>query len=352
MKRPASLASTISIDNAEGIATQPVKRRRTIGNKWTVFDPPTLPYLYLKEKTSAVVLNDSPQEIANRIVATAKGINCIGEYDDVRAQATLSVNGAEFGIQLFKVTEKTNACIIVEMHRIHGSPIIFHTVARNIIAACKNVTVTDKPRKNIRRTLDSREDNLARESELFPRSMETVTGLLQKDRVDAKLLGMESLQLLTSPRSSSDAMVSFASDVLLTADSSFMTIRMAIITIISKRYLESELEQKYHNKMRICALNALSNALDAVTSIEEDSLDNNMLSQLLTELSHAESSPHEAYLASKCLKFALAMSIPLRDRAVQMGALNTVMQSKRVGHQTNHLLGSVADDILQILEKS
>lgn len=84
MKRPASLASTISIDNAEGIATQPVKRRRTIGNKWTVFDPPTLPYLYLKEKTSAVVLNDSPQEIANRIVATAKGINCIGEYDDVR----------------------------------------------------------------------------------------------------------------------------------------------------------------------------------------------------------------------------------------------------------------------------
>lgn len=85
MKRPASLASTISVDNAEGIATQPIKRRRIrISSKWTVIDPPTLPYLYLKEKTSAVIFNDSPQEIANRIVATAIGVNCIGEYDDVR----------------------------------------------------------------------------------------------------------------------------------------------------------------------------------------------------------------------------------------------------------------------------
>lgn len=238
------------------------------------------------------------------------------------------------------------------MHRIHGSPIIFHTIARNLLAACKNVTVTNTPRKSTRRTLDSREDNRARESELFPRTMETVIGLLQKDRVDAKLLGMESLQLLTSPRTSSDTMVSFASDILLNADSSFMTVRNAIMTIISQRYLESELEQKYHSKMRICALTALSNALDAVTSIEEDSLDNHMLSQLLTELSHAESSPHEAYLASKCLKFALTMSIPLRGSAIQMGALNTVMQSKRVGQRTNHLLGSVADDIIQLLEKN
>ncbi len=83
MKRPANLASTISIDNAEGIATIPLKRRKLVANStWMVDDPPELPYLYLKEKTSVVVFNDSPQLIANRIVSAAKGMNIVGKYQD------------------------------------------------------------------------------------------------------------------------------------------------------------------------------------------------------------------------------------------------------------------------------
>ena len=84
MKRPIlALAATLSIDNnEEGITPIPPKRRRlSISSNWIVNELPEMPYLYLKEKTSVVVLNDSPQNIANRIVESAKGMHCIGEYD-------------------------------------------------------------------------------------------------------------------------------------------------------------------------------------------------------------------------------------------------------------------------------
>ena len=85
MKRP-NLASTLSIDhNEEDISPLPAKRRRIriVDVQWTVtvHEVPKMPYLYLKEKTSVVVLNDSPQLIANRIVESAKAMNCVGEYN-------------------------------------------------------------------------------------------------------------------------------------------------------------------------------------------------------------------------------------------------------------------------------
>jgi hypothetical protein len=82
MKR-SILASTLSMDNnQEGVSLLSSKRRRlNIGSSWMVKELPEMPYLYLKEKTSVVVLNDSPQHIANRIVESAKAMNCIGEYN-------------------------------------------------------------------------------------------------------------------------------------------------------------------------------------------------------------------------------------------------------------------------------
>jgi len=83
MKRPCNitLASLLTVEE-ENEPKYTKKRRMTIGNKWEVKDLPEMPYLYLKEKTSVVVLNDGAQNIANRIVKAAKDINCIGEYDD------------------------------------------------------------------------------------------------------------------------------------------------------------------------------------------------------------------------------------------------------------------------------
>jgi hypothetical protein len=393
MKRP-NLASTLSIDNnEEDISPLPAKRRRIriVDVQWTVtvHEVPKMPYLYLKEKTSVVVLNDSPQLIANRIVESAKAMNCVGEYNSSTAKATLTVDDTEFQIQLFKVTEKTNECIIVEMHRLNGSSIVFHTVARSILSASKrtnevnaNVNVNgndtrgdNSPRSTMRSPSSGKREgstssssrNEQKESDLFTCTMEIVDSLLKKDRVDANLLGMESLQLLTNPRASSDAMVAYASNVVITGGSGhFMDVKDALMALICNNDATTTMdgerrddgvEDPYMRKMRLMAFTALSNALEAMASDdsfqqsvmdEEWTRDDGVLASLLAEMNNAKASPQEAHLAAKCLLTVLENSVGMRTIAVELGASSAVLKTQSVGG-AYHLLSGVSGGLLQIL---
>lgn len=83
-----SLSSILSIDNhfdetdQENIGNFTTKRRKlNVDSKWELKDLPELPFLYLKEKTSVVVLNANPQDIATRIVDCAKSLSAYGHYN-------------------------------------------------------------------------------------------------------------------------------------------------------------------------------------------------------------------------------------------------------------------------------
>jgi len=79
-KRPLNLASSLSLDNnCTDIDPLPTKRRKvSVDSSWDLKEVPELPYLYLKEKTSVVVMNENPQDIATRIVHCAKGLSIYG----------------------------------------------------------------------------------------------------------------------------------------------------------------------------------------------------------------------------------------------------------------------------------
>ena len=90
-----SLASILSIDNhndetsQESFQTSSNKRRRlNVDSKWELKDLPELPFLYLKEKTSVVVLNANPQDIATRIVDCAKSLSAYGQYNGEKVSFT------------------------------------------------------------------------------------------------------------------------------------------------------------------------------------------------------------------------------------------------------------------------
>lgn len=55
--------------------------QRPIDAKWTLKEVPELPFLYLKEKTSVVVINEDPQDVASRVVECAKEVGAFGEYN-------------------------------------------------------------------------------------------------------------------------------------------------------------------------------------------------------------------------------------------------------------------------------
>ncbi len=185
--------------------------------------------------------------------------------------------------------------------------------------------------------------------------MEIVSGLLSKDRIDAKVLGMESLQLLTSTQSSSDAMVSFASNVVL-CGGDFGYVREAISSFIAERFSdpENDIEQKYHDKLRVYSFLVLSNALEAVSSIgvsvEQDWIDDGLLTQLLNELKFADTSPHEAHLAGKCLVSALGKSVTLRENAAKLGASKIALQIQGTERDAQHLIDNISTSLLQLLE--
>jgi hypothetical protein len=96
IQKKRSLASSLSIDNchipssssssSSSLSSSPplLKRRKlnkTCNSNWKLQDLPELPFLYLKEKTSVVVLNENPQLIASRIVDCATSLNVYGQYD-------------------------------------------------------------------------------------------------------------------------------------------------------------------------------------------------------------------------------------------------------------------------------
>ena len=283
------------------------------------------------------------------------------------------MDNTEFCIQLFKVrvTEKKNECIIVEMFRISGSSIVFHTAARTLLSASKqisassnNMTCPFRSSGNSPRSITcSREGSSekVKESDLFACTMEVIDSLLKKDRIDANLLGMESLQLLTSTRSSSDAMVAYASNVV-TNGCDFMNVKDTVFSLIFNKGTDeiegaNDVEDKYHRKMRACALTTLSNALSVISSDEsfqefsqedEWSRDDDLLAVLLKELDKANTCPHEGHLAAKSLITMMENSTKIRTAAIGLNGPSSVMKMKDA-LIVYPLLKGVSDTLLQIL---
>lgn len=297
-----------------------------------------------------------------------------------QAKAILSVDNTEFYIQLFKVrvtekNQKTNACIIVEMQRLSGSALVFHKVARNILSASKNANVETissaeaprTPSSTKRYAKSNREgsnNSSVKESDLFERTMEIVDCLLKKDRVDANLLGLESLQLLTNPKSSSDAMVAYASKIALMG-CDFMDVKMSLFAIIADHDMhegepleDDSVEAKYCNKIHTCALTILANSLNAMTGpvdFEEQFLfddewagEDGFLSVLLNEMDGAKDKPHDAYLAALSVEYIVKNSLRMKSKVAELGAVRIILDAHTVG-KGYPLLSKVSTSLLETL---
>ena len=286
----------------------------------------------------------------------------------------------KLSIQLFKVTEKANDCVIVEIQRTNGSSIQFHKIARALleVAKKKKETATTTPSSIKTNTIKNEHPTLKQSHqnrEVFTCTLEMVNALLKKDRVDANLLGMQSLLLLTSQKSTSDAMVQFISKVVITGEE-FSDIKDTIISLIAKYTTDGGIcptnivEEEYYQKMRVCALSILSNALrnlfiyqrsdddndkkdkldiDHILSPDDWLGDHGLLTLLLGELKNANTNPNEAYLAARSLEVVLRKSLKMRNHATSLDVYTIVSKSFDIGHKSYTLLESVSDSILQLL---
>jgi hypothetical protein len=432
LRKPTSLARTKNYPSAPQRAT----REENVINK-EMFIKPSIPFqqtatatvsnwivnndnlrrvpnYYPLEKSSRFVSDTTATEIANRISESCRIMSVQALYNGDQATASLrTAEHVDIEISLWQGEAPTYPnCVIVEAQRRKGDAVVFHKYCRFLLDAAQGDfdtrTFARKEQYEYKfnhvanEILEEKESSSSgpsdRENSLF--ALEIASGLLKKDRMDARQLGMESLCLLTDlSRTGLDTAV-LASKVVLMGtieDDNYddnelipeeLGIREAILSLIQFGRLgeggefssyDSDDEdgfthpdeERHNNLLHNLALAVLSNALEVLqihsakivskkskasltnTFIDEsnDVSNKDLLRTLLGDLEQAKDKPHDARLSAKCLKCLFQASQKARRKARNLNAKEIVITALDVGRRTHVKLEEETEKVMTALQK-
>ncbi len=258
------------------------------------------------------MIEDEPvAAIAARLSECLRALSVQASYDNHAATASLlTAENVEMHLSLWTklaTPQNPSVGVVVELQRRKGDSIAFHRYSRSILdAAVGDLDFDDLPydlledsmySKKVQRLLSmelKNEHNQEHENAVI--AIEIAHGLLMKDRMDARQLGLESLCLLTDPRKTGYITAVLTSHVVLlgstcgveipgvdAADSSilmeegpFQEIREAILSLVQfsrigddddeadKDDMISSPESDHMTLLHNLALAVLANALDVI----------------------------------------------------------------------------------------
>lgn len=381
-----------------------------------------VPAFYPLERSSRFV-EDELTTVVGRVSEANRLLSVHAVYCNETATASLLTSeNVEMHLSLWKTSGKQEG-IVIEIQRRKGDSITFHRYARYILdAAVGELDIQDHFEKNgedidvvysknVNRLLSLESPNdLETETENAIIAVEIAHGLLMKDRMDARQLGLESLCLLTDPKKTGVTTALIASRVVLLGtaqdiesnnsspeeglmcdEAPFQEIRQAILSLIQFRRIgdadefdeteESSEEEEHITILHNLALAVLANALDVIEneailmegesplssapeevrgnrsrmnsseSISERFLedDRQIMKTLISELGKAGMKPHNACLSAKCLGSLCRASNKARGRAKELGAKTVVQTALDVGTRTHLKLERECDKVLTSL---
>lgn len=201
-------------------------------DKLSVWIPTKLrpvPAFYPLEKSSRLV-DDDLSNVTTRISECLRLLSVQAIYNNETATAALMTGeNVEMHLSLWKTSGgKFPEGIVVELQRRKGCSITFHRYSRHILDAAMGdfdfEKYSNKAGEGIERAYSRMVERLlSRDSGKTPESeyenaiiaVEIAHGLLMKDRMDARQLGLESLCLLTDPQKTGVTTAVIASRVVL-----------------------------------------------------------------------------------------------------------------------------------------
>ena len=434
--RPMSLAgptSTISdvIDKASffASASAPVAKAAQTEDQRCNWEPTQLrpvPAFYPLERSSRFV-EDELSVVAARLSEANRVLSVHAVYNNENATASLlTAENVEMHLSLWKTgggPKMHPEGIVVELQRRKGDSIPFHRYSRYLLDAAvgdfdskehvdNGGEIDVVYSKKVQRMLNleaARQTATEQENAII--AIEIAHGLLMKDRMDARQLGLESLCLLTDPKKTGVTTAIIASrvvllgtaqgleteqdDNLLFDEAPFQEIRESILSLIQLKRIgnsddfddEVHSEEEEHNKvLHNLALAVLANALDvieneesllendernpeftrkrsstsgSVTSICESFLndacemhDDEILKTLIRELGSADQKPHDACLSAKCIGSLCRASEEARKRAKELGAKTVVQTALDVGTRTHLRLETECEKLTKVLQRT
>jgi hypothetical protein len=429
--RPTSLAGPSLARNSDVIDknsyfSASVKKEKPsaedVQSNWSPTALRPVPAFYPLERSTRLV-EDALEDVVARVSEANRVLSVHAVYCDETATASLlTAENVEMQLSLWKTGgPKQPEGIAVELQRRKGDSIAFHRYSRYILDAAvgdfdsvEHVEIHGAEldvvySKKVQRMLSldlPKEDSSELENAIV--AIEIAHGLLMKDRMDARQLGLESLCLLTDPNKTGTGTALIASRVVLLGTSQdpdadedddvlydegpFQEIRQTILSLVQFRRIgdaegfeegvaveEDEHTTVLHN----LALAVLANALDVIGSeeqfdetpedvskpaardrlgsassvcdsfleeAEEVSGNKEILKTLISELGKAGDKPHNACLSAKCIGSLCRASEKARRRAKELGAKTVVQTALEVGTRTHLKLERECQKAMTILQ--
>lgn len=369
-----------------------------------------VPAFYPLERSSRVV-DDELSEIVARVSEANRVLSIHAIYCNETATASLlTAENVEMQMSLWKTT----GGIAVELQRRKGDSIAFHRYSRYLLDAVVGDFDPEEHveqygeqldviySKKIQRllSLDSGKES-TNEVENAVIAIEIAHGLLMKDRMDARQLGLESLCLLTDPNKTGMTTAVITSRVILLGtaqdlgldqgddlmfdEAPFQEIRQTILSLIQLRRIGEvdefdaamTEEEEHITILHNLALAVLANALDVIEKEDKDdedltrrprdrtaseticenflhdatevSGDKEIIKTLIAELGKAGDKPHNACLSAKCIGSLCRASDKARRRAKELGAKTVVQTALEVGTRTHLKLEKECERVITTL---
>lgn len=387
---------------------------------WTPTELRTVPAFYPLEKSSRLVEDDTATEVAARLSECLRHLSIQAVYDNDTACLWTAEN-VEMHLSLWKTPPTSSQQgIVVELQRRSGDSIAYHRYARTILDAAVGlldvgtievdyeVVYSKKVQRLLMLELKNSADK--EEHETAVQAIEIAHGLLMKDRMDARVLGLESLCLLTDPRKTGFITSMLTSHVVLLGSTQgveipgvqpdgyvdegpFQEIRAGILNLVQFQRIgededltdeDADADKEHMTLLHNLALAVLANALDCIENpdrFENDTPEDTkprgrmrtasstevaneflqqteelskkeLLSTLISELGKAADKPHNAVLSAKCIGSLCRASDEAKKRAKELGAKQVVSTAMEVGVRTHLKLETECEKVVTVLERT
>jgi len=325
-----------------------------VDNIWDVQSIPTLPMYYPLEKTHIIVCNEPVAEVTKRISDCMRSLSIAAAYDSAKAKARAkTINHTKFTIQLFSKSNESG--VVVEARRSSGCPLNFYKSCYPILHAASGLEYSQFSDDHLdAKPLSFLCNDAPKSDDDFLVTVEVANNLLKKDRIDANLLGIESLHMLTDTSSTCPETAALVAKMILLGKNGCENIRTCIHSLIQNWTLcdeddleeGDELDQRHLSIMRNHALAIIANTLDLLDDqgslskvMDEDSwLRDTLLPILINELKEAADRPHDAFLSAKCLSILVKASTLAKEKAIQLDADDVTFNSLIIGKQSHEQL--------------
>ncbi|KAL7565917.1 hypothetical protein ACA910_021500 [Epithemia clementina (nom. ined.)] len=310
--------------------------------RWEVGSLEPIPLIYVLERTH-VFCNDSAGNIAQRIAECLRTNSMAATFRQKEVAADVeTMDNIYFTVRLWAGENGPNH-VLVEVQKVSGCCYAYCQAAKSVLRAAKGITAPlSKGPSNLKRSFPmpkcipkvDRQECLAATRE----GLHIAEQLLQQNRLDTRLLAMQSLEQLS--RCPEHRV--FTTKHILQNSQLISTIVELVQTVPPKDgddvFSFSRVEIQHLVQMRRLAFVTLANCLTGLAQAGElmamlkesaQLTSKPVLVALSNELGAASLRPHEACQAAECLKCLMAASSDMNGQA--FGIPESLMEAQQVG---------------------